>query len=60
MELQKKNPPFGGFEGVPITEMRRIFISPGPIYEPGEMEYRRTGLGPGDVCRRIPTRRHCH
>jgi len=47
VELQKKNPPFGGFEGVPITEMRRIFISPGPIYEPGEMEYVELGWAQG-------------
>jgi phenylacetate-CoA ligase len=47
MELQKKNPPFGGFEGVPITEMRRIFISPGPIYEPGETEYSELGWAQG-------------
>jgi len=47
VELQKKNPPFGGFEGVPITEMRRIFISPGPIYEPGEMEYNELGWAQG-------------
>jgi phenylacetate-CoA ligase len=47
MELQKKNPPFGGFEGVPITEMRRIFISPGPICEPGEIEYDELGWAQG-------------
>src|SRR4030043_1170666 len=47
MELQKKNPPVGGFEGVPVTEMRRIFISPGPIYEPGEMEYDELGWAQG-------------
>jgi phenylacetate-CoA ligase len=47
MELQHKNPPFGGFEGVPITEMRRIFISPGPIYEPGEIEFDELGWAQG-------------
>ncbi len=47
MELQKKNPPFGGFEGVPITEMRRIFMSPGPIYEPGEADYDELGWAQG-------------
>ncbi len=47
MELQKKNPPFGGFEGVPITQMRRIFISPGPIYEPGQEEYDELGWAQG-------------
>jgi len=31
-ELQKLNPPFGGFLGVPQT--KEIFVSPGPTYEP--------------------------
>ncbi len=31
-ELQKLEPPFGGFLAVPET--KEIFISPGPIYEP--------------------------
>ncbi len=43
VELQKKNPPFGGFEGVPIHTLRRIYVSPGPIHEPGEMEYDEIG-----------------
>lgn len=47
VELQKKNPPFGGYEGVPISEMRRIFVSPGPIHEPGEMEYVELGWAQG-------------
>jgi phenylacetate-CoA ligase len=58
VELQKKNPPFGGFEGVPISELRRIYVSPGPINEPGEMEYDELGWAqafyaggfrPGDI-----------
>ncbi len=47
VELQKKNPPFGGLEGVPISELKRIYISPGPIYEPGEMEYNELGWAQG-------------
>jgi len=47
VELQKKSPPFGGFEGIPINEMRRIYISPGPIYEPGEMDYVELGWAQG-------------
>ncbi len=31
---QKGNPPFGGFLTLPVEEVDRIFISPGPIYEP--------------------------
>jgi len=35
VELQKKNPPFGGFEGVPANEMRRIYVSPVPLMSQG-------------------------
>jgi phenylacetate-CoA ligase len=49
MELQKQNPPFGGFEGIPIKELRRIFVSPGPIYEPGEADYDELGWAQGMV-----------
>jgi phenylacetate-CoA ligase len=49
MELQRKNPPFGGFEGVPITELRRIYVSPGPIHEPGEADYDELGWAQGMV-----------
>ena len=34
VELQKKNPPFGGLLAVPIDSIERIYQSPGPIYEP--------------------------
>jgi phenylacetate-CoA ligase len=33
-DLQKADPPFGGFCTVPLTRVRRIFVSPGPILEP--------------------------
>ena len=33
LDLQAKNPPFGGYLA-PGTKIRRIFQSPGPIYEP--------------------------
>ena len=49
LELQKQNPPFGGFEGIPITDLRRIFISPGPIFEPGEIDYKDLGWAQGMV-----------
>ncbi len=39
IEAQKEMPPFGGFEAVPRDEMRRIYVSPGPVYEPGPWEY---------------------
>jgi phenylacetate-CoA ligase len=47
MELQREKPPLGGFEGVPIRELRRIYVSPGPIHEPGEMEYDELGWAQG-------------
>jgi phenylacetate-CoA ligase len=33
IELQKAYPPFGGLLAVPASDVERIFISPGPIYE---------------------------
>ena len=32
--LQEKAPPFGGFLGLPLDQVKRICMSPGPIYEP--------------------------
>ena len=32
--LQAENPPFGGFLTVPVNQLKRIFMSPGPIYDP--------------------------
>jgi phenylacetate-coenzyme A ligase PaaK-like adenylate-forming protein len=33
IELQRANPPFGGFCPVPVASLARVFASPGPIYE---------------------------
>jgi phenylacetate-coenzyme A ligase PaaK-like adenylate-forming protein len=33
IELQRRNPPFGGFAAVPLAAVARVFASPGPIYE---------------------------
>jgi phenylacetate-CoA ligase len=33
IEVQRRNPPFGGFTTVPTAQVARIFASPGPIYE---------------------------
>jgi phenylacetate-CoA ligase len=33
-QLQSSEPPFGGFLAAPFTALRRVFQSPGPIYEP--------------------------
>jgi phenylacetate-CoA ligase len=35
IQLQKENPPFGGLLAVPISDMQRVYLSPGPIHEPG-------------------------
>jgi len=42
IELQRQEPPFGGFAAVPVSALRRVFVSPGPIYEP---EGRRPDFG---------------
>jgi phenylacetate-CoA ligase len=34
MEAQAKNPPFGGFADINALEGTRVFMSPGPIWEP--------------------------
>ena len=33
-QLQKQDPPFGGLLAAPLSEVCRIFQSPGPLYEP--------------------------
>jgi phenylacetate-CoA ligase len=35
IDLQQSNPPFGGLLAVPLSDVRHIYLSPGPIYEPG-------------------------
>ena len=32
-EVQKKNPPMGGLIAVPMSKVRHVFMSPGPIFE---------------------------
>jgi phenylacetate-CoA ligase len=34
IELQKNNPPYGGFLAIPPEDVERVFLSPGPVYEP--------------------------
>lgn len=33
-ELHRENPPFGGFLAVPVESLKRIYVSPGPLYDP--------------------------
>lgn len=58
LALQQANPPFGGLLTVPIGSLRRIFQSPGPLYEPEANipdpwrwapALRAAGFGPGDI-----------
>jgi len=34
MELQRQAPPFGGLTAVKVSQLARVFASPGPIYDP--------------------------
>jgi len=34
IDLQKAEPPFGGLNATPVSELARVLISPGPIFEP--------------------------
>ncbi len=33
-ELQKQAPPLGGLNATPVNKLAKLFVSPGPIYEP--------------------------
>ena len=37
-KLQRNSLPFGGFLGVPMDKLARIFVSPGPLYVPWSAE----------------------
>lgn len=59
MQLQATNPPFAGFLSCDIAEIAHIYVSPGPICEPGlandktghgmDRMFREAGIGPGDI-----------
>ncbi len=34
IDLQRAAPPFGGFLGVPPDQVARVFLSPGPLFDP--------------------------
>ena len=42
VERQKNDPPFGGFETIKPSRIRRIYINPGLIWQPGEWDYQDT------------------
>lgn len=33
LTLQRSHPPFGGFVTVPVNSLKRVYVSPGPIYD---------------------------
>ena len=59
VDLYKANPPLGGLVTVPISDLERVYVSPGPIYDPhhqSETFWQRhahlvksLGFGKGDV-----------
>ncbi|MGW8182487.1 MAG: phenylacetate--CoA ligase family protein [Burkholderiales bacterium] len=46
-ELQKELPPLGGLNATPIAKLEKLFVSPGPVYEPqgSGKDWWRTGRG---------------
>lgn len=57
---QQADPPFGGMLGVPMSAVRHVFLSPGPLYEPDagdddslermmQLALQRSGFEAGDV-----------
>jgi len=38
LELEKEHPPYGGFLTIPPEDVERIFVTPGPLYEPMQVE----------------------
>ena len=34
IRMQQENPPFGGWLAVPLGSLQRVYLSPGPIYDP--------------------------
>jgi phenylacetate-CoA ligase len=42
VKRQRDNPPFGGFETIDAASVRRIYVNPGFIWQPGEWEHQDT------------------
>jgi phenylacetate-CoA ligase len=57
IDRQKVSPPYGGYLAVPAEKVERVFISPGPIYEPNQVAsiswfgkaFWAAGFRPGDM-----------
>ena len=59
LAMQAADPPFAGFLACDLAELSRIYVSPGPIFEPSlagdgtghgmDAMFRGAGVGPGDL-----------
>ena len=58
LNIQRENPPFGGFLGSDLKDVGRIYVSPGPIFEPAlpgggghglDLLFKTAGVGAGDI-----------
>ena len=58
LKIQRENPPFGGFLASDLKDVGRIYVSPGPIFEPALSDggghgldrlFKAAGVGPGDI-----------
>ena len=58
LKNQRENPPFGGFLASELKDIGRIYMSPGPIFEPAlsgggghglDLLFKAAGVGPGDI-----------
>ncbi|WP_227711658.1 phenylacetate--CoA ligase family protein [Sneathiella sp. P13V-1] len=58
LKIQRENPPFGGFIASDLKDIGRIYVSPGPIFEPAlsgggghglDLLFKAAGVGPGDI-----------
>ena len=53
VEMQAADPPFGGWLAVPKEKLQRIFVSPGPLFEPDDEwttdVFETLDFGPGDI-----------
>ena len=58
LKIQRENPPFGGFLAADLKDIGRIYVSPGPIFEPAlsgggghglDLLFQAAGVGAADV-----------
>ena len=58
LKLQRENPPFGGFLASDLKNIGRIYVSPGPIFEPAlpgagghglDLLFKTAAVGAGDI-----------